>query len=72
MTEELRRRVRYGEAFWRVHHEARKRSELNQRSIAKPSASRSKRSGIGGRSSKPSRSPHSVSCSTGAAGQVTP
>jgi hypothetical protein len=31
MTEELRRRVRYGEAFWRAHHEAWKRSELNQR-----------------------------------------
>jgi len=30
MTEELRRRVRYGEAFWRAHHEAWKRSELNQ------------------------------------------
>ena len=31
MTEELRRRVRYGEAFWRAHHEGWKRSELNQR-----------------------------------------
>jgi Transposase len=31
MTEELRRRVRYGEAFWRAHHEAWKRSELIQR-----------------------------------------
>ena len=31
MTEELRRRGRYGEAFWRAHHEAWKRSELNQR-----------------------------------------
>jgi hypothetical protein len=25
------RRVRYGEAFWRAHHEAWRRSELNQR-----------------------------------------
>jgi len=25
------RRMRYGEAFWRKHHEAWKRSELNQR-----------------------------------------
>ena len=24
-------RERYGEAFWRAHHEARGRSELNQR-----------------------------------------
>jgi hypothetical protein len=31
MTEELKRRERYGEAFWRAHHEAWKRSELNQR-----------------------------------------
>ena len=31
MTEGLRRRVRYGEPFWRAHHEAWKRSELNQR-----------------------------------------
>jgi hypothetical protein len=31
MTEELRRRVYYAEAFWRAHHEAWKRSELNQR-----------------------------------------
>jgi hypothetical protein len=25
------RRVRYGEAFWRAHHEAWQRSDLNQR-----------------------------------------
>ena len=31
MVEENRFRVRYGEAFWRAHHEAWRRSELNQR-----------------------------------------
>ena len=31
MAEEIRRRVYYAEAFWRAHHEAWKRSELNQR-----------------------------------------
>ena len=31
MMDESRPRVRYGEAFWRVHHEAWQRSDLNQR-----------------------------------------
>ena len=31
MSEGLARRPRYGEAFWRSHHEAWKRSDLNQR-----------------------------------------
>lgn len=31
MAEERRSRARYGEAFWRAHHEAWKRSDLNQR-----------------------------------------
>ncbi len=31
MFEEMLSRVRYGEAFWRAHHEAWRRSELNQR-----------------------------------------
>jgi len=31
MSEEMLSRVRYGEAFWRAHHEAWRRSELNQR-----------------------------------------
>jgi hypothetical protein len=31
MSEEIPSRVRYGEAFWRAHHEAWRRSELNQR-----------------------------------------
>jgi len=31
MADEVWTRVRYGEAFWRAHHEAWKRSDLNQR-----------------------------------------
>ena len=31
MTDEILTRTRYGEAFWRAHHEAWRRSELNQR-----------------------------------------
>jgi hypothetical protein len=31
MSDELLSRGRYGEAFWRAHHEAWRRSELNQR-----------------------------------------
>lgn len=31
MSEDQYRRARYGEAFWRAHHEAWKRSDLNQR-----------------------------------------
>ena len=31
MADDRQRRVRYGEAFWRAHHEAWQRSDLNQR-----------------------------------------
>jgi hypothetical protein len=31
MTDKLLSRARYGEAFWRAHHEALRHSELNQR-----------------------------------------
>ncbi|MEA2958711.1 MAG: hypothetical protein QOJ58_4226 [Alphaproteobacteria bacterium] len=31
MSNEIGSRVRYGEAFWRVHHEAWQQSALNQR-----------------------------------------
>jgi hypothetical protein len=31
MSNEIGSRVRYGEAFWRAHHEAWQRSALNQR-----------------------------------------
>ena len=48
-------RERYGEAFWRAHHEAWIQSELNQREYCEVMGFRSKRSAIGARSSKPSR-----------------
>lgn len=35
MAEEIRRWTRQGEAFWRAHHEAWKRSDLNQREYCK-------------------------------------
>lgn len=31
MSDEVLPRTRYGEAFWRAHHEAWRRSDLNQR-----------------------------------------
>jgi hypothetical protein len=31
MADKSRPRVRYGKAFWRAHHEAWQRSDLNQR-----------------------------------------
>ena len=31
MADEILTRTRYGEAFWRAHHEVWRRSELNQR-----------------------------------------
>jgi hypothetical protein len=35
MSDKLLSRERYGEAFWRTHHEAWRHSELNQREIAR-------------------------------------
>jgi hypothetical protein len=35
MVDDLGHRVRYGEAFWRAHHEAWRRSALNQREYCK-------------------------------------
>ena len=35
MADDHQRRQRYGEAFWRAHHEAWKRSDLNQREFCK-------------------------------------
>jgi len=56
MPDKFRTRERYGEAFWRKHHEAWQQSALNQRDIAKRRGFRSRLSAIGGRSSKPNRS----------------
>ena len=68
MSDELLSRARYGEPFWRSHHEAWRRSELNQREYCEVRGFRSRRSATGGRSSKPSRNRWNASCSTGAAG----
>jgi hypothetical protein len=40
MAEDHRRRQRYGEALWRAHHEAWKRSDLNQREDCKAQGTR--------------------------------
>jgi hypothetical protein len=67
MSDKLLSRERYGEAFWRAHHEAWRHSELNQREYCEAQGFRSRRSATGGRSSKPSPSRRRPSCSTGAA-----
>ena len=57
MSDEFLSRERHGEAFWRTHHEAWRRSEFEiSESIAKLREFRSRRSATGGRSSKPSPS----------------
>jgi hypothetical protein len=56
--------TRQSEAFWRAHHEAWKRSDLNQRQYCEAEGIPVK-AGTGGRSPKPSHSRPSVSCSTG-------
>jgi hypothetical protein len=65
---EHRARQRFGEAFWRAHHEAWQRSDLNQREYCQAQGIPLKAFGNGGRGSKPSRSRRSASCSTGVAG----
>jgi hypothetical protein len=61
-------RVRYGEAFWRAHHEAWRRSELNQREYCAGSgdSAQSIRQ-LAGEVQKPSRNRRGASCCTGAA-----
>jgi hypothetical protein len=68
MADGARSRERYGEAFWRAHHEGWRQSDLNQREDCEAQGFRSRRSVTGERSSKPSRSRRRASCSTGAAG----
>jgi hypothetical protein len=40
MADEHQLRQRYGEAFWRAHHEAWKRSDLNQREYCEAQGTR--------------------------------
>jgi hypothetical protein len=56
MPDKFRARERYGEAFWRKHHEAWQQSALHHEGIAKRKGFRSRLLAIGGRSSKPNRS----------------
>ena len=56
MFNEIGSRVRYGEAFWRAHHEAWRQSALNQREYCEAHGIPLKLFAIGGRSSKPNRS----------------
>jgi hypothetical protein len=61
-------RERYGEAFWRAHHEAWRQGELNQREYCEAHEISLKAFGNWRPSSKLSRSRRRVSCSIGAAG----
>jgi hypothetical protein len=64
MSDKLRSRERYGEAFWRAHHEAWRHSEL-QREYCDAYGIR--RSAIGVQSSRPSHNRWRARCSIGAA-----
>src|SRR5271169_1706373 len=66
MANETVCRVRYGEAFWRAHHEAWGRSELNQREYCEAHGIPLKAFGNWRRSSKPNRSRRRPGCCTGA------
>ena len=56
MVDEARSRVRYGEAFWRAHHEAWQRSALNQREYCEAHGIPLKAFGNWRAGSKPNRS----------------
>ena len=67
MASEIGAWMRQGEAFWRAHHEAWKRSDLNQRQYCEAQAFPRKHSRTGARSSEPNRSRRCASCSIGEA-----
>ena len=64
MADESPSRARHGEAFWRAHHEAWRRSELNQREYCEAQGIPLKAFGNCGRSSRSSRSRLNASCSS--------
>jgi hypothetical protein len=66
MSNEIGSRVRYGEAFWRAHHEAWQQSALNQREYCDVYGIPLRAFGNWRASSKPSRSHRPANCSTGA------
>ena len=67
MTDEHRTWMRQGEAFWRAHHEAWKRSDLNQRQYCGVHGLPQKAFENRARSSEPSHNRPSVGCCTGVA-----
>jgi hypothetical protein len=72
MVEHPAPRARYGEVFWRAHHEARKRSDLNQREFCEAEGLSLKAFGNWRAMFKAEPHNHrSGSCSTAAVGQVT-
>jgi hypothetical protein len=66
MASEQRPWKRQREDFWRAHHEAWKRSDLNQRQYCELHGLPQKASRTGARCSGSNRSPHSASCFIGA------
>ena len=64
--------VRQGEGFWRAHHEAWKRSDLNQRQYCEFHGLRKRHLKTGARSSESNRILHNANCSTGVEVLVTP
>jgi len=53
MTDDLGRKARYGEAFWLAHHEAWKRSDLNQQEYCEAQGLKLKAWVTAGRRSRP-------------------
>lgn len=72
MAGEKRPWVRQGETFWRAHHEAWKRSDLNQRQYCEAQDIRLKAFGNWRAKLKGEPQPPSASCSIGAEALVTP
>jgi hypothetical protein len=68
MAKENRSWTRQGETFWRAHHEAWKRSDLNQRQYCEAQGIPLKAFATGEQCSAASRSCRSASCSTGVGG----
>ena len=66
MSNEIGSRVRYGEAFWRAHHEAWQQSALNQREYCEAHGIPLKAFGNWRAKFKAERSHRSANCSTGA------
>jgi hypothetical protein len=71
MADDAAPRARHGEAFWRAHHEAWKRSDLNQREYCEAQGLSLKAFGNWRAKFKAGHNRRRANCSTGAAAQVT-